>query len=1090
MLHFKKYISVFVILFIQIAYPQPSWQLIDAPDQSRFRSFYKGDDGIYLTGSKIFRLTQDQFNLFTKEIPVNIDRSFILSPTQIWFSNLTNSSESRLFFYNGRKWKELRNPLVNNITTIYFSDENNGYIAGLAEIVKISEGRAEFLPSPTTGTIEEIVPLPDGRIYIRTITGELFQFANDKWIRELRDDIIYDIHLFNDESGYAIAKGKFYNYKNGKWELHSESDLIDQINHFFVLNQDKIWAVGRNGTIIKYFKGIWSQEKSITRENLFNILMISDKEGYICGEHGTLLKYSENKLPEQKKIITFSPIHLYNASKSVDDEYGISINDFNGDGKYDIMAVCIFEPDRLYINYGYIFRDEAQRRNLNPTFFSEFNSNPSLDLGVASGDIDNDSDMDLFITSLNGKNRLFVNDGNGFFRDFSNQAGIEGGEDERTSSALFADFDNDGNLDLFVVNENSTNRLYLNNGAGYFREVTKETGLETVHGSVSAIASDIDSDNDIDIFICNWASYNLLYLNNLESGKLKFTEVGEKSGVRGEIFTKSNGAVIEDFDNDGDPDLYVTNRKHSNQLLLNDGNGIFTDATGQVISKDTMRSYGVVAGDFDHDGYTDIYVNNIGVNKLYLNKSGKHFKEASEIFGVNIEGYSTGSVVSDIDDDGDLDIYVANYIGVSSQLLRNNLNDSNYIKIKFDCTITNKFGLGVKVWLYRIDKAGNKVLSGFKSNNTFSGYASQGPPELHFATIKDYLYELEVLFPVSGTRKIIGNIRGGSRLLVYETDGISYYSSGFNRMLKRIFAESRTYVEVLKVLFIMLMILIWYRSVKKNKERKLHKITFLFIIILNFILLDYFLFDEIFLFSNILPVLTTAILFTGSYFFFERSRAVEEKKNIRSKISRDLHDDLASNLSAASLYTGVLKEIKSDDKKENEIITKLERITTEAQQSLREIVWSVTPQNDYIENLIEMMRSYSQNLLASANIRLIFESDSEIGNYEISHEFRRNTFLILKESLSNIIKHSGAKNVAINIKQNKGKVIFTISDDGIGLAEKEIEINESRDTFSLNGNIVSGNGLRNILSRARDLNANIGIVSKPGQGVTIRLEYK
>lgn len=1082
--------SLVLIFFFQNIYSQPSWQLISSPDQSKLKSLKLVNNTIYLVGSKIFKQSNNEFIEIERQAPINIDRTFILDHSKIWATRLTDSSESQLFFYNGRNWTELNNPLVNNITSMNFKDEKNGFIGGLGELVQITNGISYNLPSPTINTIEEIEPIQDDKNIIRTVAGELFLFNKGVWQQLLKNDHIYDIYFTKEKIGYALARGKFYKYLEGNWSLHSESELLEGISQFFFFSENNIWAAGYNGKIIRYLNGSWISEKTPINENLFGILMLSDVEGFVCGDHGTLLRYSENKLPPVNNVITFSPIHLFNASKTVDDEYGVSINDFDGDGNLDILTACIFEPERLYINYGLNFRDEAQERKINSASSLEENSTTLLNLGVAAGDIDNDGDLDIYITSLNGKNKLFVNNGNGYFKDFSNQAGVEGLDSERTSSAIFADFNNDGNLDLLVVNENSGNRLYINNGAGYFTEVTEKVGLIKDRGSVSAIVGDIDGDNDLDVYICRWGSKNLFYLNNLETGKLNFTEVGEQRGTSGLNYTKSNGAVFFDFDNDGDLDLFVTNRKHPNRLYINDGGGFFTDLTKSMIGLDSLKSYGVVAGDFDQDGYTDIYVNNIGPNKLYLNHKGKYFTEASDIYGVNIEGYSTGSGAADIDNDGDLDIYVANYLGVTSRLLRNNHNSTNFIKLSFSCSVSNKFGYGAKVWLYKKNERGTKALVGYKENNTFTGYASQGPPQIHFGVDSNYSYELEVFFPSSKITKKILNIKAGSSLIIYEEEGVQFYLSTIWRVITKLSVDRRFYIELIKITIFGFLLFLWNLFVFKKEITRISRIVHLMVILINYFVLAIVLYDENFVFAHLFPVVTSAILFTGSYFYIERRKAIEEKQTLREKISRDLHDDLASNLSAVSLFAGSLKGAQKNYNKQNEIINKLERIITEAQQSLTEIVWSVTPQNDKLENLIEKIRSYSKNILITANMNVKLEIESNFENKVITHEFRRNIFLIFKEAIANTIKHSQAKNVNISFYDEGSKFIMIIKDDGVGFTDKEISEVENYDDSNTIKKRSGGNGLRNMVSRAEELNAQLEIESDLNKGVKIKLKCK
>ncbi|MDP3443773.1 MAG: hypothetical protein Q8T08_13010, partial [Ignavibacteria bacterium] len=339
--------ALVIIFYFQNIYSQSSWQLINSPDQTRLKSLNKVGNTVYLVGSKLFKQANNEFIEIEKQAPINIDRAFILEQSKIWGTRLTDSSESRLFYYNGSNWTEHNNPLVNNITSINLVDEKNGYIGGLGELVKITNGVYINLPSPTINTIEEIEVLGDDKILIRTITGELFLLNNGSWQRQLTNNIIYDFYFTKEKIGYVLARGIVYKYYDGRWSIHSKSELLDEVSQFYFLDENNIWAVCQNGKIFRYSNKGWFSEKTPTNENLFGILMLSEKEGFVCGDNGTLLKYSSKKLPSPKNPITFSPIHLFNASKTVDDEYGVSINDFDDDGNLDILTACIFEPERL-----------------------------------------------------------------------------------------------------------------------------------------------------------------------------------------------------------------------------------------------------------------------------------------------------------------------------------------------------------------------------------------------------------------------------------------------------------------------------------------------------------------------------------------------------------------------------------------------------------------------------------------------------------------------------------------------------------------------------------------------------------------------
>ena len=212
---------------------------------------------------------------------------------------------------------------------------------------------------------------------------------------------------------------------------------------------------------------------------------------------------------------------------------------------------------------------------------------------------------------------------------------------------------------------------------------------------------DIDGDGDLDLYVSNWSKKNILYKNLLnDNGELFFENITGKTGVGGNEFDKSNGVVFNDIDNDADLDLFVTNRKTSNTLYINNGKGIFKNETAHFLGIDSLKSYGAVIADFNGDNQKDIYVSNVGMNTFYLNNNNK-FEIKTIKYGAKIEGYSTGSAVADFDNDGDLDIYVANYIGEGSALLKNKLNNNKFIKVKVQGVENNRNGIGAKVYVYK-----------------------------------------------------------------------------------------------------------------------------------------------------------------------------------------------------------------------------------------------------------------------------------------------------------------------------------------------------------------------------------------------------
>jgi hypothetical protein len=275
--------------------------------------------------------------------------------------------------------------------------------------------------------------------------------------------------------------------------------------------------------------------------------------------------------------------------------------------------------------------------------------------GVALADYDNDGDLDLFLPFLvKGQNRFFQNNGNGTFKDITGQIRVRG-----VMGAYFADFDNDSDLDLLTTNFNEPNSLYKNNGDGSFTEVTASSGLgHKTEGTFSAAIGDYDQDGDLDIFVVNTSLYiDQFYLNN---GDGTFVDVSAKVGLN-DSGDYGLAVCALDFDNDGFLDIYVANDFGDDVLYHNNRDGTFTDVSKRADISKPYNAMGVAVGDYDNDLDLDLYVTNGGPNVLYRNNGDGTFTNVAKETGVeDPEGIGWGTVFFDYDNDGFLDLYVVN----------------------------------------------------------------------------------------------------------------------------------------------------------------------------------------------------------------------------------------------------------------------------------------------------------------------------------------------------------------------------------------------------------------------------------------------
>ncbi len=321
---------------------------------------------------------------------------------------------------------------------------------------------------------------------------------------------------------------------------------------------------------------------------------------------------------------------------------GAAFFDYDADGDPDLYLVngaplpgyhtSEIPTNSLYENNGDgTFTDVTLKAGVGDTGYGH---------GCAVGDYDNNGYLDIYVTNY-GKNRLYRNNGDGTFTDVTEKAGVV--EPRWSTSCAFADYDRDGNIDLYVVNyleynidENpwcgikekgiraycepdnfqaQADTLYRNNGDGTFTDVTKSVGIYNDTGKgLGVVWGDYNNDGNPDVYVANDSTENFFYTN---LGNGKFSEVGFMIGVAlSEYGVAENGmgTAFGDWDNNGWLDLTVTNyADQTNTFYHNDGDGFFTDATS--ITKTALVTYPYLGWatafvDFDNDGYGDVFVAN------------------------------------------------------------------------------------------------------------------------------------------------------------------------------------------------------------------------------------------------------------------------------------------------------------------------------------------------------------------------------------------------------------------------------------------------------------------------------------------------
>ncbi len=352
---------------------------------------------------------------------------------------------------------------------------------------------------------------------------------------------------------------------------------------------------------------------------------------------------------------------------------GVIIDDFDNDGLLDVVISQVDDcaPLRYFHNNGDgTFTDRARAAGL---------SDQLGGLNIIQADYNNDGCVDILV--LRGgwefarRHSLLRNNCDGTFTDVTAQSGLLDGPLSPAQSAVWLDFDNDGNLDLFIANENAPSQLFLNKGDGTFVDISHQAGIDRTAFSKAVVSADYDGDGYPDIFVSNFNGSDFLYHNN---GDRTFTEVSEQAGVNTPWM--SFGAWFFDYDNDGHPDLFVTSyffsieevarsymglprKGETLKLYRNLGNGKFQDVTADVNLDRVFMPMGLNFGDIDNDGYLDIYLGSgnpsfasMLPNVLLHNQRGKHFVDITASSGTGALAKGHGIAFGDLNNDGDEDI--------------------------------------------------------------------------------------------------------------------------------------------------------------------------------------------------------------------------------------------------------------------------------------------------------------------------------------------------------------------------------------------------------------------------------------------------
>lgn len=482
---------------------------------------------------------------------------------------------------------------------------------------------------------------------------------------------------------------------------------------------------------------------------------------------------------------------------------GVIADDFDGDGDFDVISSSWSTDGQLQYfrnNGDGTFADQTTAANLTGIFGG---------LNLLQADYDNDGDLDVLVLrgawlEMRGRhpNSLLQNDGTGRFMDVTYDVGLAE-NNSPTQTASWADFDLDGDLDLYIGNEGVPSQLFENIEGRSFREIAHQAGVTNNANAKGVIWGDYDADGWPDLYVSNLPGQNRLYHNN---GNKTFTDVASDLGVAGPLY--SFPVWFWDYDNDGILDLYVSSYQPGIRNVARDYQGAqideepdrfyrglpgggFEDQSHALGFTRVTQPMGANFGDIDNDGFLDIYLGTGYVdyeglmpNLLFHNRRGTAFDDITFSARVGHLQKGHGVAFADLDQDGDQDILAEMggwFAGdkFANAVFENPGSNHNWLSVRLKGVETNRFGVGCRVRAtFKVGEDTRTIYRWMNSGGSFGA----NPLRIHLGLESaERIDELEVYWPVSRTTQSFQNLPVNQLVEITEAT-VEYYTKPLTPM--------------------------------------------------------------------------------------------------------------------------------------------------------------------------------------------------------------------------------------------------------------------------------------------------------------------
>jgi signal transduction histidine kinase len=923
-----KIIILICLILFPGSLPAQSWRMIESPTRQNLARLDMTSpsagmavsyDGLILSCSGgAWQITDSLGHIFpladnqNAETPGDIYTIILDEPGDGWIA--VNDPKLHSYFllhYRDGQWQP--EPFQTQVKIRAFDLAPDGTIFAVGESggYYYHQGAWQPLKVPVTIDLRAVQVLDNGDVFLAGERGKILHKSSDRW-REYTSDagsLIRDMDFISDSEGWFVGNsGVILHFKDGSLEQEL-GDSAEDLWAVDMLSRSSGYAVGKNGTILQYNGETWEGVTTSAEADLHDIEMTSDSTGFIVGAWGTILELSRSGEQDNvtRGFLLMDQVHLGSdyLMDRIDDVQGVTVADFNGDDVPDIYLTGYRSLNHLLINDGNgVYNDRVIESGTGGNIETRVGKQ-KYESGSLAADFDRDGDCDLFLGGLRGTSIYLINKPG---LRFENVTAISGLPDNlNVIDGALADLNHDGYPDLLLADENFGLRVFRNQKYNRFTEIDLQLPNMRTNGIRSVKSADLNGDGEPDLLLLFHHGPPVIYLNKPQG----WTELEFRLSDSAHFSTFPNSASIADLNGDGFNDIFICSEDgHDRMYLYDSSESVFTDVSDQWGVRQKGRSYTAAIADYDLDGDLDVLVTRFDDDIYYENQAGKYFRDLSNerIYSKAgfLSGYNTGAAVLDLDANGRPDI-VAGNLDYWSSLLRNQGRQNNSIRVKLIGSDDTYEAIGGRI---RVTDAVNGGLIGFREIILSNGYFSQSAPEQIIGIGNRDRANVTVEFPGGVTEQFTG-VTAGSRLVVYEENVLPRALLSSSRSVMQFIHIPDVPFELAKLVFFLVAVLISVRFLEKRyRWRPAHLIVYVLGTVVFYGLVTIVLRGTENVFYHLLPFLIIAFTLVTLAGVNEPIRREKRLADFRQKRIQDAGNRLARTTEPESAGSIVLETLR------------------------------------------------------------------------------------------------------------------------------------------------------------------------------------